>query len=184
MLSGNKLSKYRKSAGMGRLDLARAMTSGSPAKVEAKCMSAIDNWERGLLKPTPSKEEISKISSVLGVEEHTLVVWQASHRWAPMAPRKVRLVTDLIQGRYANEALDILEFTNKRAAVYVKQVLKSAIANADEQEADLSKLYISEAKVDEGGIRPGTKRWRPKDRGRALPELRLSSHITITVDID
>ena len=81
-----------------------------------------------------------------------LMVWKSCHRYAPMAPRKVRLVADLIRGCYAQEALDILQFTNKRAAGMVRKVLQCAIANADEQEADIGRLYVSDARVDEGGI--------------------------------
>ena len=101
-----------------------------------------------------------------------------------MAPRKVRLVVDLIRGRNVQDALDVLKFANKRAAVYVDKVLRSAIASADEQEADVQRLFVAEARVDEGGVRRGTRRWRPKDRGRAVPFTRLASHIHISVDLD
>ena len=72
-----------------------------------------------------------------------------------------------------------LEASKKRAAAYLKGVLKSAIANAEENDADVSALYVSEARVDEG---PTIKRWQPKDRGRAHPINKRTSHLIIAVD--
>ena len=105
--------------------------------------------------------------------------WSATHRYARISPRKARLVVDLIRGRGANEAMDILKFTSKRAGYLVRKVLQSAIANADEAEADLDRLYVSQARVDEG---PTTKRIEPKDRGRAFIIRKRTSHIRISVD--
>jgi large subunit ribosomal protein L22 len=123
------------------------------------------------------------LARVLGLTRTDLEVWPARHSYAPMAPRKVRLVTDMIRGYMIHDALDMLKFTNKRAAGMVEKVLRSAIANADEQEADIERLYVSEARVDEGGVRSGTRRWRPKDRGRAMPWTRLASHIYVCLDV-
>ncbi len=105
--------------------------------------------------------------------------YQAIHRYARIAPRKARLVADLIRGQRIDEAMTALEFSKKRAAWYFKAVLKSAIANAEEQDADVHSLYVSESRVDEG---PSMKRWRPKDRGRAHPFQKYSSHLYVTVD--
>lgn len=88
-------------------------------------------------------------------------------------------MTDLIRGRHVNEALEILRFVNKRAAGMIDKVLRSAIADADEKEADVSRLYVVEAHVDGG---PSFRRWRPKDRGRAHPIDKRTSHIVVTVD--
>ena len=104
--------------------------------------------------------------------------WTSKHRYARMSPRKVRLVTGLIADRHVNEALDVLKFTNKRAAVFVDKVLRAAMADADEQEADVRNLFVHEARVDEG---PTIKRFRPKDRGRAHPIMKRTSHIVVTV---
>lgn len=87
-------------------------------------------------------------------------------------------MTALISDRHVQEALDILKFTRKRAASFVDQVLRTAIANADEQEADVRELYVHEARVDEG---PTIKRYRPKDRGRAHPIMKRTSHIVVAV---
>ena len=107
------------------------------------------------------------------------MAWTAKHRFARISPRKARLVIDLIRGRHVDEALDILRFANKRASVFVDKVLRSAMANADEAEADMATLFIQEARVEDG---PSFMRWRPKDRGRAHPILKRSSHIVVTVE--
>ncbi len=102
-------------------------------------------------------------------------------RYAPFSARKARLVTDMICGLAVQDAMDMLKFTPKRAAVIVDKVLKTAVADADEQQADVDKLYVSEARVDDAGVRAGTKRWIPKDRGRAHPIRKKACHIHITV---
>jgi len=77
--------------------------------------------------------------------------------------------------------MDILKFTRKRAAAMVNKVLKTAVADADEQQADVDNLCVSEARVDDAGVRIGTRRWMPKDRGRAHPIRKKACHIHITV---
>jgi large subunit ribosomal protein L22 len=90
-------------------------------------------------------------------------------------------MTDLIRGRDVQEALNVLKFMPQRAAVLVSQVLTSAVANANEAEAAVDKLYVETAKVDAG---PTMKRFRPKDRGRAHPILKRTSHITVVVEVE
>ncbi len=107
------------------------------------------------------------------------MAWTATHRYARIAERKARLLADLIRGRRCDEAVELLRYTHKRAAKMVDRVLKSAMANANEAEATMSKLYVSEARVDAG---PLIKRWQPKDRGRAHPILKRTSHIIVGVD--
>jgi len=105
--------------------------------------------------------------------------YRASHRFARIAPRKARLVADLIRGRSVDDAMVQLEMSKKRAAWYLRAVLKSAIANAEEQEAIVQDLVVSESRVDEG---PTIKRFQPKDRGRAHPINKRTSHIHIAVN--
>ncbi len=107
------------------------------------------------------------------------MAWSAKHRYARISARKVRLIADMIRGRHVQDALDILKFTPNRAAGMVAKVLTSAIANANEAEADVDDLFVDEARVDEG---PTIKRWQPKDRGRAHPINKRTSHITVIVD--
>ncbi len=107
-----------------------------------------------------------------------MAVWKVTHRYARISPRKARLVTQLIADRHVDQALELLKFTRKRASEMVDKVLRSAMANADEQEADVRRLYVHEARVDEG---PTIKRFRPKDRGRAHPIKKRTSHIVVAV---
>ena len=104
--------------------------------------------------------------------------WKSSHKFARIAPRKARLVIDTIRGQRCDEALEQLRFNRRRAARMIEAVLKSAMVSADEQEADMRQLVIKEAKIDGG---PYLRRWRPKDRGRAHPIAKRTSHIEVTV---
>jgi len=107
------------------------------------------------------------------------MAWQARHRYARISPRKVRLIADMIRGRDVQDALNILKFTPNRAAGMIAKALTSAVANANEAEADVESLYVDQARVDEG---PTMKRFRPKDRGRAHPILKRTSHIVVSVE--
>ena len=91
------------------------------------------------------------------------------------------MVTQLIAGQSVQGAMDTLKFTRKRAAGMIDKVLRSAVADADEQQAHVDSLYVSEARVDDAGIRLGTKRWIAKDRGRAHSIRKKACHIHITV---
>ncbi len=107
------------------------------------------------------------------------MAYRAIHRYARISPRKARLVADMIRGKKIDEALTALQFAKQRAAWYFKAVLRSAVANAEEQDANVHNLYILESRVDQG---PSLKRWRPKDRGRSHPIRKPSSHLHITVE--
>lgn len=102
----------------------------------------------------------------------------AKHRHARSSAQKVRLVADLIRGKKVSQALDILTYTNKKAAVLVKKVLESAIANAEHNDgADIDDLKVTKF-VDEG---PSMKRIMPRAKGRADRILKRTSHITVVV---
>ncbi len=107
--------------------------------------------------------------------------WTAKHRFARIAPRKARLVIDMIRGRHCDEALEQLRFNPRRSAVFIREVLKAAMVSADEAEADMSRLFITEARIDGG---PYQRRWRPKDRGRIHPIAKRTSHIIVVVAED
>ncbi|MFB0525800.1 MAG: 50S ribosomal protein L22 [Phycisphaerae bacterium] len=179
MLSADKFRELcqRRQADIERLasQLARGGLDRKKAAV------AIRNWQKGLFRPKPRTEDIRRLAAAFGVEVGDLADWQSSYQFAPMSARKVRLVTQLIVGRSVQDAMDTLKFTRKRAATMVNKVLKSAVADADEQQADVDNLYVSCARVDDAGIRIGTKRWIPKDRGRAHPIRKKACHIHITV---
>ena len=93
--------------------------------------------------------------------------------------RKVRIVLDLIRGKDVNEALGILKFTPNHAASDVAKVLKSAAANAsNNNQLDSSKLFVKECFANEGVT---IKRWMPRAKGRATPIMKRTSHITVVV---
>lgn len=107
----------------------------------------------------------------------------AIHRSARIAPRKARLVMDMIRGRKVDDAMSVLQFSKKRASVMVAKVVKSAVANYNEQVVDNSgaELFISEARVDAGVT---IKRFQPKDRGKAYNIMKRTSHLVITVSAE
>ncbi|MFD2830851.1 50S ribosomal protein L22 [Corticicoccus populi] len=96
-----------------------------------------------------------------------------------IAPRKVRLVLDLIRGKEVGEAVSILKLTNKRTSPVVEKLIKSAVANAEHNyDMDIDNLIVSEAYANEG---PTLKRFRPRAQGRATKINKRTSHITIVV---
>jgi large subunit ribosomal protein L22 len=107
------------------------------------------------------------------------MAWSATHRYARISPRKARLLADLIRGRRCDDAVALLRFTHKRASHMLSRVLQSAMANANENEANMSRLVVAKTFVNAG---PTIKRFQPKDRGRAHPIMKRTSHITVSVD--
>lgn len=104
---------------------------------------------------------------------------KAVARTVRIAPRKVRLVVDLIRGKQVGEAVAILNHTPRSASPVVEKLLKSAIANAEHNyDLDINSLVISEVFVDEG---PTLKRFRPRAQGRASAINKRTSHITLVV---
>jgi large subunit ribosomal protein L22 len=104
----------------------------------------------------------------------------ATSRKVSMSPRKVSVVAALVRGRTVADALVILEHTPRRAALEVRETIKSAGANAEHNHGyKPASLFISKISVTAG---PRSKRWRPAARGRALPFERKSSHIFVEVD--
>ena len=104
---------------------------------------------------------------------------RAIAKYIRMSPIKVGAVLDLIRGKNVNEAFAILEYTPREAAVAIKKVLKSAVANAENNNAlDSDRLYVSEAFVGQG---PTLKRFRPMDHGKAFRINKKTSHITVVV---
>ena len=104
---------------------------------------------------------------------------RATLRYARISPRKVQVVLDLIRKQPAEKAVAILENTPRSACEYLVKLLKSAIANAENNHnMDTSKLYVAECFVGPG---PTLKRIRPKDHGRAHRILQRTSHMTIVL---
>ena len=104
---------------------------------------------------------------------------KAIARYVRIAPRKVRIVMDLIRGKDVDEALAILKFTPKRGSVFIEKVLRSAVANAENNyEMNTDNLYVATCFVDQG---PTLKRIHPRSRGQAFSILKHTSHITVIV---
>src|SRR5947209_18266119 len=102
------------------------------------------------------------------------MAFTAKHKFARISPRKARLVMDLIRGRDVDDALTLLRFSKQRSAVLIDKVVRSAVANAGEQEANTNTLYVAKAWVDPG---PVIKRFQPKDRGKAYPINKRTAHL-------
>lgn len=104
---------------------------------------------------------------------------KAHANYVRIAPRKVRLVIDLIRGKRVGDAIAILRHTPKAASPVVEKLLNSAIANAEHNYSmDPNKLVITEAYVNQG---PTLKRIRPRSQGRAFRINKRTSHITLVV---
>lgn len=98
-----------------------------------------------------------------------------------IAPRKVRLVVDMIRGKKVDAAENILKFTTKKGILPVLKLLNQAVANAKNNfQAEKSNLFIKKITVDEG---PKYKRWRPRSRGQAYEIQKKTSHVIIILDV-
>ena len=108
------------------------------------------------------------------------MAYQAKHRFARIAPRKARLIMDLVRGRDVDDAISMLKFAKQRASGMVEKVIRSAVANANEQEtaAIRNTLFVKSAWVDPG---PTIKRFQPKDRGKAYPIKKRTSHLVVEI---
>ena len=105
---------------------------------------------------------------------------KAIARYIRIAPRKVRLVVDLIRGKQVGEALAILKHTPKAASPVVEKLLNSAIANAENNNnLDPNNLVVGKVFVDQG---PTLKRFRPRAMGRASRIHKRTSHITVVLN--
>ncbi|QKQ24297.1 50S ribosomal protein L22 [Candidatus Ruthia endofausta] len=104
---------------------------------------------------------------------------KAIHKYAKTSAFKARLVVDQIRLKSVEEALNILSFSNKKAAILVKKVLNSAISNAEHNDGlDIDELFVTSIYIDEGST---MKRIRPRAKGKANRILKRTSHITVGV---
>ena len=113
--------------------------------------------------------------------------YRASHQYAHISPRKVRPLANMIRGKLADEALDILRYSPHRGARLLERVLRSALGNARDPDnpqnrgrmVDVDRLYVSSAIIDGG---PMYKRIRPRARGMAYAIRKRLSHIEVVLD--
>jgi len=118
----------------------------------------------------------------MSTAQTTASLYTAKHRHARISARKARLIANVIRGRSANDALEYLMFAPQRAAAMYLKVLKSAIANADQDEGvNVNRLFLADVRADEGPIQGGRKRYRPGPQGRAMPYTKKTCHLTVRV---
>jgi large subunit ribosomal protein L22 len=105
---------------------------------------------------------------------------RAVSRHLRIAPRKIRLVADVVRGKPVGEALSILQLMPKKGARLVSKTLKSVVANAENtQSVDVDRLYIKRIAVDGGAT---ARRFLPRAHGRATVLRKRTSHLTVVVD--
>jgi large subunit ribosomal protein L22 len=132
------------------------------------------------VKPKAKVSKLSAKKAPLGDKKITTEV-KASARFIRMSPKKVRLVTNLLAGKGAENALNYLIFVNKAAALPVTKLIKSAIANGENNfRLDKADLYIKQIIVNDG---PVLKRWQPRAHGRSTPIKKKTSHIMLTLGV-
>ena len=111
--------------------------------------------------------------------------YPSTHRYARISPRKVRPLADMIRGKFADEALDILQYQPNRGARMLEKVLRSALGNAQDPDQNpgrtvrIDRLVVTDARVDGG---PTFKRIRPRARGMAFWVIKRMSHIHVALE--
>ena len=110
------------------------------------------------------------------------MAFKAVHRYARISSKKVRPLADLVRGKFADEALELLQFQPHRGARMLEKVIKSAVGNAQDTEQNggrsfsAEELVVVDARIDGG---PMFKRFRPMSRGQAFTVLKRTSHISV-----
>lgn len=160
-------------------DLAEAVSR--PGLDGARARRAVANWARGSDHPRCKAQDIRAMARALDVAVTDIARFTTVLRYHRGSTQKARLVADQIRGKSYDEAKQILDFSPKRASVNLSKALESAASDAEQLvNADIQELFIAECRVDEGPI---IKRFQPKDRGRAHPIHKQTSHITIGLDL-
>ncbi len=104
---------------------------------------------------------------------------RAIAKYVRVSPQKCRLVADQVRRLPVGRALELLQFSPRKAAAPIRKTLESAIANAEHNQGlDIDELRVDTITIDEG---PVLKRWRPRAKGRATPVIKRTSHITVGV---
>lgn len=176
-IRGDILKKKAEQAGVSIEQLAEAVArTGLDGK---RAVSAVGNWIAGRDHPRCKFQDIAKLAAAVGVAPKDIARFTSEVRHHRGSPRKAKLVMDLIKGRNALDAKNLLMFSTKRAAVNVRKALEAAMTDAELAEADIGRLFVVESRVDKGSV---LKRFQPKDRGRAHKILKPLSHITVGLE--
>ena len=163
--------KKGRDAGRGTRNAKKAAKPSAAKKATAKAAT------KAAASPEAAKPQADRIAYV------PRCIARAS-RGTRQSPYKMRLVIDQIRHKSVNEALALLAFSKKHAAVQIAKVLKSAVANAeqaarkDNASLDVDALWVKYAVINEG---TKMKRWTPAAMGRATPVLKRTSHVEIVV---
>ena len=176
-ISGNKLKAVAKLKGISPEQLAQSVER--TGLTGERAISAVQNWMRGSDHPKCRREDIEAMAGALGCTLADIASFRSVLKYHRGSPRKAKLLVDLIRGKKVDAAMNLLTFTTKRAAVDVKKALTAAIADAEQADADITKLIVTESTVHGG---PHIKRFQPKDRGRAHPILKRMAHITVGLE--
>lgn len=175
-LRSDQLKKFAQDSGAGVEVLADAVRPlGLPGEAAER---AVRNWLAGRPKPSCKAPHIRALARVVNAEPRDIARFVSEVRHHRGSTQKARLVADLIRGKSVDEALNLLNFSTKRASVNLAKALNAAIADAELADADVTELVVVESRVDEA---QQIKRFRPKDRGRAHPIIKQTSHITVGV---
>lgn len=162
-------------------------TTSKEAKTTKQAKSATKTAESKTV--TTAKKEVAKAESKVKVEEKAStsketsrdeeLVAKATVKYERISSRKIKIVADLIRGKNVDEAMAILQFTNKAGAEVLTKLLKSAIANAENtKQMAHSKLYVAEIYSNQG---PTLKRIRAAAKGSAVRIRKRTSHTTIVL---
>jgi large subunit ribosomal protein L22 len=179
-LNHHKLRALAEQSGIDAQTLAEALPRETDRRKESdRAQRAVRNWLAGRDHPRATRAQIEAMASVLGVEPAKIARFTSVRRFARSSPRKAALIADLIRGRRVDEATTILGFSPRRAAVMVGKTLAAAIADAEAHDVPVDRLVVSESHVGTSVI---IKRFQPKDRGRAHPIQKKTSHITVGVE--
>lgn len=176
-IHGAKLKKAAAEKGLTADALGQVIArTGLP---QDRAAAAVANWMRGADHPRCKAEDINKLAQALGVAAPKIARFTCIFKFSRGSPRKAKLLTDLIRGKDVLTAENLLTYTTKRAAVDVKKALLAARTDAEQANADVTALYVTESAVDDG---PRMKRFQPKDRGRAHRIIKRMSHISIALE--
>lgn len=176
-LRGEQLRRLASEGGIAPEQLAQSIERTGLTGERAS--RAVINWMAGRDHPRCKATDIARLAQAVGANPRQIAQFTSEVKYHRGSTRKARLLADLIRGKRVGEALDLLSFSPKRAAVNMKKCLLAALADAQHFEADEDALVVAVSRVDEA---PPIKRFRPKDRGRSHPILKPTSHITIGVE--
>lgn len=175
-LRAKELKNRADEAGVSVEQLADAVTRDGLSGDAA--VKAVRNWLGGKGTPRCTRRDIEAMATAVGCLSREIATFTTQVRNHRGSPKKAILVADMIRGKSYEEASNMLAFSTKRAAVNFRKALMAAAADAEQLGADTSNVFVSEVTVDRG---MHIKRFRPKDRGRAHPIVKRTSHITLSL---